>query len=244
MTGEESQENEPKSEVAEIILGAGIPMLSVIAVVWIVRRSDGILGIAGTWLSAVGVLLAIAIYYRQHHEARKSAAAASDELKEAAAEIKQVFGGAVHAVEIADQRRATDSTNSPQSGPGETPLPEAPLTPSTGTATPVSSGEDLDEYQPQSDVMEAIGIDVSEDFRALKSKDVPLRIVADQVAAWKDDGLRGKWTIGNLEGALRRKGRGNNSWYLVFERDGIQSIWKLSRGGRGNSGDAPRTERI
>lgn len=60
--------------------------------------------------------------------------------------------------------------------------------------------------------------------------DVPMRVIGDLVDYWKESGLQGRWTLGRLEYALRRPGRGNHPWLLQFRDE--DHLWKISYGGR------------
>ena len=62
-------------------------------------------------------------------------------------------------------------------------------------------------------------------------KDVPLRVVADLVGQWENEGRQGRWSLGQLEYALRRLGRGNHPWLLHFRDENL--LWKVSYGGQG-----------
>jgi hypothetical protein len=56
--------------------------------------------------------------------------------------------------------------------------------------------------------------------------DVPMRVIGDLVDYWKESGLQGRWTLGRLEYALRRPGRGNHPWLLQFRDE--DHLWKIT----------------
>ncbi|MBD7996391.1 hypothetical protein H9639_13890 [Arthrobacter sp. Sa2CUA1] len=61
---------------------------------------------------------------------------------------------------------------------------------------------------------------------------IPLAVVGALVRKWTEDGLTGRWTLGELRGAFRAEGKGNHPWYLVFvpPNDDNPIVWKVTRG--------------
>ncbi|MBF4621380.1 hypothetical protein [Clavibacter sp. VKM Ac-2542] len=74
--------------------------------------------------------------------------------------------------------------------------------------------------------------------RQLAPADVPLQLIHDLVEGWSQAGQSGTWAVGDLRTVLRRAGKGNHSWWFIFERPDGRHLLKLSRGGRGNQPDA------
>ncbi len=96
--------------------------------------------------------------------------------------------------------------------------------------------DDGDAFAEEDKVMAQFGQEIGDGLRVLRAAQVPLSIVAELVDFWKSQGKAGQWSVGNLHSALRKAGKGNPSWYLVFEdRDSLRA-WKVSRGGRGKAG--------
>lgn len=54
----------------------------------------------------------------------------------------------------------------------------------------------------------------------------------DLIATWRAAGERGRWTLGDLEWAVRAPGRGNNPWFLKF-RAAPADLYRVSYGGKG-----------
>lgn len=68
------------------------------------------------------------------------------------------------------------------------------------------------------------------DYRMFSNEEIPMRVIRDLVSAWEHQGLDGRWVLGELQGAFRKQGRGNHSWYLAFPARRV--LWKVSRGGQ------------
>lgn len=64
---------------------------------------------------------------------------------------------------------------------------------------------------------------------------VPMRVVADLVEYWRKQGRTGKRLLGQLEFAVRARGKGNHPWLLKFEEE--PAMWRVSYGGRGMDGE-------
>ena len=94
-----------------------------------------------------------------------------------------------------------------------------------------------DAYPEETLALAERGIDIGDGYRMLQASEVPLRVVGDLVHGWKQDGRRGRWTLGNLKWSVRKTGKGNHPWIVVFSdpKTGSDSLWKLSKGGRSNS---------
>lgn len=84
----------------------------------------------------------------------------------------------------------------------------------------------------------------AEDVLVLERERVPLKLIRDLVVGWEADDRQGRWNIGELRLAFRRIGRGNHSWFLLFERGDGLSLFQVSRGGRGNTSRDIRTRRV
>lgn len=63
------------------------------------------------------------------------------------------------------------------------------------------------------------------------AEQVPLRVIADIVAEWRDSDQSGTWTVSDIEYAIRRTGQGNFPWLVKF-RAGKQ-FWRVAYGGKG-----------
>lgn len=75
-----------------------------------------------------------------------------------------------------------------------------------------------------------------QDFYLLKRDDIPLSVLSDLVIGWQSANLQGKWTVGNAEYALRRIGKGNHPWFVIFRDSSEQRrLWRISRGGQGRA---------
>ena len=118
---------------------------------------------------------------------------------------------------IAPLLRAAESTSQPSDGPDLFPADYARL------GVPVPGAEDV---------------------LVLEREEVPLKLVRDLVVGWEADDRQGRWNVGELRLAFRKLGRGNHSWFLLFERGDGLSLFQVSRGGRGNTSKDIKTRRV
>lgn len=104
------------------------------------------------------------------------------------------------------------------------------------TESDSDNGEE-DAYPEEARALAERGIDIGDGYRMLQASEVPLRVVGDLVHGWKQDGRRGRWTLGNLKWSVRKTGNGNHPWIVVFSdpKTGSDRLWKLSKGGRSSS---------
>lgn len=61
--------------------------------------------------------------------------------------------------------------------------------------------------------------------------EIPLRVIADSVSFWRDEGGVGKWTVSDIEYGLRRTGKGNFPWFVKFSGD--SRMMRVAYGGQG-----------
>jgi hypothetical protein len=79
------------------------------------------------------------------------------------------------------------------------------------------------------------GMTAARGVRRLASDQVPLGILTDLVNHSNKAANARRLTVGMLDFALRRTGRGNHAWLLVLN-DGTRRVWKVSQGGRAKHG--------
>lgn len=89
--------------------------------------------------------------------------------------------------------------------------------------------EDVEPAPAKLDRRQVIWEGVALEF--VEGEDVPLRVLADLVNRWRADGSTGRWTVGDLEWAARKSGRGNHPWILKFE--GRDYVYRVAYGGKG-----------
>lgn len=117
----------------------------------------------------------------------------------------------------------------------------APLLRAEDSRSAPSDGPDL---FPEDYARMGVPVPGAEDVLVLDREDVPLKLVRDLVVGWEADARQGRWNIGELRFAFRKLGRGNHSWFLLFERGDSLSLFQVSRGGRGNTENDIHTRRI
>lgn len=104
-------------------------------------------------------------------------------------------------------------------------------------ASDVAAGE-FDQYESESRVLDRLGRDVGDHVLRLEQPDIPLRLIKDVVDGWERAGEKGEWTLGTVLAALRKQGKGNHAWWLIFRSptDNSERIYKVARGGQGVTG--------
>lgn len=99
------------------------------------------------------------------------------------------------------------------------------------------SDPDADPYLSATAILTKHGIDSGDGYLKLRGSQVPLQPLSDALSHWTDSGARGRWRVGDFKGSVRRKGKGNHPWFLIFfdPDERRERIWRVSRGGQGKA---------
>lgn len=85
----------------------------------------------------------------------------------------------------------------------------------------------------------AKGIIITPDGKQLSlfpREEVPLRVIAELVQQWEQDGLGGRYRVEDVAAGARVTGKGNNPWLVQFESEPPGIWWKVSFGGKAKTG--------
>lgn len=195
----------------------GIAVAVVVALAWLAYGDDNLLGVIGTLVSTIGVLLAWAIFDRQardNESAERRAQRARDAVEERTRDQLSQTNLKVEAI--------TDGLKQ--------------IT--TGLAT---EDDQADPYGDASDWIRKHGSQLDPDFDSVEASGIPLVVVADMVRGWeragKKAGPEGGWRVGQLVAAIRKRGPGNFSWFVVTEGHATPEsrVFRVSKGGQKNS---------
>lgn len=171
---------------------------------------DIAIGIGGP---AVGVAVAVLVFAKQRTDSRLDFAAAKDHTTLEADRVVAAVAEVMVAPSSSDEKS-----------------PEAEL----GSASAEQRAEDDDAVR-RAAVRRNIGD--GPEWSVFAARDVPLFVLADVVEGWrrkKTDGAKpmrdGDWRVANLIGAAKQTGEGERPWYILFDDEGDDVVWRLWRG--------------
>ncbi|WP_072846096.1 hypothetical protein [Rhodococcus tukisamuensis] len=170
--------------------------------------------IAGIVLSAAGVAGAVVIFSRQAAQARRESYHHTQFMQRTDSSLRELTTSERFKTEVGETAARLDEaepSDQEAQGPADARFEEP---------------------------AESLGLRTSNDSIVYDPKNVSLWMLAAVVDHWNSQGTTGRWDVGALKGAVKRRSGGNSSWYLVFEDPDTDRLdyYRVSMGGRGKSG--------